>query len=97
VQFDDDTTCDNTVEDCGIQSVDCMLDKHLTRAEKEPEEEEEVAQHEATLLDALEGLETVTKYMCHFDTENNILLKCNEAENELYKLRAEEEEENYSY
>jgi hypothetical protein len=89
VKFDDYTTCDSALEDCGIQNVDDrMLDKHLTRPEKEPEEEEEVAEHKATFLDALEGLESVRKYMCQFDTENNILVKCNEVENELYTLGA---------
>jgi hypothetical protein len=35
--------------------------------------------------------------MCQFDTENNILVMCNGVENELYKVRVYEEEENYSY
>jgi hypothetical protein len=30
-----------------------MLDQHLTRPEEEPEEEDEVAGHKATFLDAL--------------------------------------------
>jgi hypothetical protein len=30
-----------------------VLDQHLTRPEEEPEEEEQVAEHKATFLDAL--------------------------------------------
>jgi hypothetical protein len=37
-----------------------------------PEEKEEVAEHKATFLDALKGPKTARKYMCPFDTENNI-------------------------
>jgi hypothetical protein len=37
----------------GIKSVGQLLDQHLIR----PEEEEEVAEHKATFLDALKGLE----------------------------------------
>jgi hypothetical protein len=40
--------------------------------------------------DALEGLEAAGNYMCQFDTENNIIVMCNEIENELYRLRAQE-------
>jgi hypothetical protein len=55
-----------------------------------PEEEEEVAEHKTTFLDAMKGLEEARKYMCQFDTENNIIVMCNEVENELYRLRAQE-------
>jgi hypothetical protein len=55
-QFQDYTTC---VEVCGIQSVDQVLDQHLTR----PEVEEEVAEYKATFLDALKGLQAARQYM----------------------------------
>jgi hypothetical protein len=55
-----------------------VLDQHATRPEEEPKEEEEVAEHKATFLDALEA---ARKYMCQFDTEDNITVMCNEAEN----------------
>jgi hypothetical protein len=57
VQCEDYTTCDSALEVCGIQSVDPVLDQHLTRPE------EEVAEHKATFLDALKGLEAARKYM----------------------------------
>jgi hypothetical protein len=49
VQFELYKTCDSTLEVCGTQSVDQVLDQQLTR----PEEEEEVAEHKATFLDVL--------------------------------------------
>jgi hypothetical protein len=49
VQFEDYKTCDSTLEVSGTQSVDQVLAQQLTR----PEEEDEVAEHKATFLDAL--------------------------------------------
>jgi hypothetical protein len=51
-----------------------VVDPHLARPEEEPEEEEEVAEHRATFLDALKGLETARKHMCPFNTKNNITI-----------------------
>jgi hypothetical protein len=76
VQFDDYTTCDSALEVCGIQTVNQVLDEHLTRPE------EEAGEYKATFLD---GLEANRMDMCQFDTEINIILMCNEVENELYK------------
>jgi hypothetical protein len=59
-----------------------MLDQHLTRPE-EPEEEEEVAEHEATFLDAMKELEATRKYMCQCDTENSAIVMCSNVGNEL--------------
>jgi hypothetical protein len=52
VLFEDCTTCDSALEVCGIQSIDKVLNQHLTR----PEEEEEIAEHKATFLAPLKGL-----------------------------------------
>jgi hypothetical protein len=60
VQFEDYTTCDSALEVCDVQSVDQMLDQHLTRPEEEPEEEEEVGDLKSTFLGTLKGLETAT-------------------------------------
>jgi hypothetical protein len=49
----------------------------LTRAAEEPEEEEEVAEHKATFLDALKGLRATRKYIHQFYTQNNITVMCN--------------------
>jgi hypothetical protein len=51
---------------------------------------EEVAEHKVAFLDAWKGLEAARKYMCQFDTKNNIIVMCNEVENELHRLRAQE-------
>jgi hypothetical protein len=57
-----------------------------------PEEEEEVAEHKAALLDAQKGLEAARKYMCQFERRTILLCAmCSEVENELYRLRAQEE------
>jgi hypothetical protein len=76
VQFEDYPTCDSALEVCGFQTVNQVLDQHLTR----PEEEEEEEDHKATFLDVLKGLEAARKYLCQFDTENNIILMCNKVE-----------------
>jgi hypothetical protein len=60
-------------------------------ATPEKEEEEEVAELKAIFLDATQGLEADRRYMCQFDTEKNITVMCNEAENELCRLTAQEE------
>jgi hypothetical protein len=85
MQFEDYTTHDSALEVCRIQRIDHVLDQHLSR----PEEAEEVAEHKVTFLDAQKELEAARNYMCHFDTENNISVMCNEVENELYRLRAQ--------
>jgi hypothetical protein len=76
---------------CGVQSVEHVLDKHLTRPEEGPEEEEEVAEHKATFLDTMKGLEATRKYIHQFDIKNNITVSCNKVKNELYRLRAQRE------
>jgi hypothetical protein len=76
--------CDSALGVCEVQSVDQVLDQKLTRPEKELKEE--VAE-EKTLLDSIKELEAARKYMCLFDTKNNIILMCNKVENELYRLR----------
>jgi hypothetical protein len=65
----------------------------LTRPEEEPEEEEQVAEHKATFLDALKWLEAARKYMCQFGTKNNVIVTCSKDGNELYTLRAQEGKE----
>jgi hypothetical protein len=75
VQFENYTTCgDSALEVCGIQSVEQVLEQHLTR----PEEEEEVAKYKAVFLEALKGLEASRKYMCQFGTKNNIVIIYND-------------------
>jgi hypothetical protein len=58
VQFEDYTTCDSAVEVCGFQTVNQVLDHHLTRAE-----EDEVAERKAAFFDTLKGLEAARKYV----------------------------------
>jgi hypothetical protein len=70
VQFEKYKTCgDSTFVLSELQSIDQVLEQHLTRSE----EEEEVAEHKAIFLDALKRLETSRKYMCQFDSKNNIV------------------------
>jgi hypothetical protein len=46
-----------------------VVDPHANRPE-EPEEAKEAAEHKATFLHVLKGLEAARKYMCPLDTEN---------------------------
>jgi hypothetical protein len=82
VRSEDHPTWDSALKVCGAQGVDQVIDRHLTRPE-EPEEEEDVAEHETKFLDALKGLEAARKYICQFNTENNITVICNKVQNEL--------------
>jgi hypothetical protein len=52
---------------------------------------DEVAEHKATFLDTLKGLEAARMYICQFDTKNNSTVMCNKVEYELYRLRADGE------
>jgi hypothetical protein len=81
VQYEKYATCDSSLEVCGIQRATQMLHQHLTMTE----EEQEVAEHKATFLDALKGLDAARKYMCQFETKNNITVMCNIVENELHR------------
>jgi hypothetical protein len=81
VQSKDCRACDSAFEVCGIRSVDQVLDQHLIKAEKEPEEEEEVAEHKGTFMGALKGLEGARKYIHQFDTKNTITVMCTKVEN----------------
>ena len=67
-----------------------VLDKQLTRPEEEMQEEEEgeeeeVAEDKVTFLDAGKGLEVARKYMCRFDTVDNIIIRWNKLQNELHR------------
>jgi hypothetical protein len=66
-----------------MQNVNQVLDQQLTRLEEKLEEDKDVAEHKATFLVVLKGLEADRKYICQFDTENNITVMWKEAENEL--------------
>jgi hypothetical protein len=52
---------------------------------------EEVAEHKATFLDVLKGLEAVRKYMCQFVTDNNNTIMCKKVENDLCGLKLKKE------
>lgn len=58
VQSDDYPTRDSAPEVCGVWRVNQVFDQHTIR----PKEEEEDAEHKATLLDALTGLKTARNY-----------------------------------
>jgi hypothetical protein len=90
VQSEDCSTCASALKVCGVQSDDQVLEQHLIKPE-EPEEESEVAEHKATFLDTLKGLEAARKYVCQFDTTNNSTVMCNKVENELSRIRAQGE------
>jgi hypothetical protein len=79
MQFKDYTTCDSALEVCGIQSIDQVLDQYFTR----PEEEDKVAEHKATFLDALKP---ARKHICQSDTENSIIVMCNKIENVRFEV-----------
>jgi hypothetical protein len=86
VQSEGYSSRDCSLKGCGVFSVNHVVDQHLTRPEKESEAEEDVAEHKATSLDALKGLEAARKYICQFVTKKIITVMCNEVENELYRL-----------
>jgi hypothetical protein len=77
-------------------SLKCQTGVRSTfdKARNVPEEEEEVAEHKATFLDALKGLEAARKYICQFDTEKYNIVMWNKVENELCGLRAQVEKKN---
>jgi hypothetical protein len=77
VQIEVYTTCDDALEVYGIQGVDQVLDKYLTRPEGGG-----VAEHKATFFNALKA---ARKYMCQIDNNNNTVVMFNEVENELYR------------
>jgi hypothetical protein len=58
-----------------------VLDQQLIRPEQPEEEEEENAEDRVTFLDTLNSVEEATKYTCHFDIEDNIIIMCNKTEN----------------
>jgi hypothetical protein len=80
---------DSAIKVYGLQSVNQVLDQHLTKPEEETDEEEEVAEYKVTFLDAPKGLEAVTKNICQFDTNSSINVMCNEVDNDLYRLRTQ--------
>jgi hypothetical protein len=41
-------------------------------------------------LDALKGLQAARMHICQFDNKNNITVICNKVQNELNRLRDEE-------
>jgi hypothetical protein len=55
----------------------------LTRPVEELEEEE-VAEHKPTFLNAFKRLEAAIKCLCQFDTENSVIVMHSKVENELY-------------
>ena len=66
---------------CGVHTAEQVLDQQLIRPEQPEEEEEENAEDRVTFLDTLNSVEEATKYTCHFDIEDNIIIMCNKTEN----------------
>jgi UV DNA damage repair endonuclease len=55
VQSEDYLICDSVLEVCGVWCIDLVLYQHLTRSEEAAaEEEEEVAEHKAYILECSE-------------------------------------------
>jgi hypothetical protein len=69
VQSEGNPTYDIALKVCGVNIVDQVLDQHLAR----PKEEEEVAKHKPTLLDALKGLEAARNYMASLVSRTMLL------------------------
>jgi hypothetical protein len=88
VNFDDYVRCDSPVTVCEVQTVEQIISEQLHYQEEELEEEDEVEEEKIAFIDALKGLDTVKKYICKFDNENNVVEACNKVEHEMYRLRA---------
>jgi hypothetical protein len=72
-----------SVSVCEKQSVDQVMEDHLTCEDEEKQEEEEkeevgelLIENTVSLFDALQGLKEAIRYIHQFDVEVNILVMC---------------------
>ena len=79
-----------SVSVCEKQSVDQVMQDHLTCEDEEKQEEgvqEELIENARSLSDALQGIKEAIRYIQQFDLEDDTLMMCNKLENKLYTLK----------
>jgi hypothetical protein len=66
-----------------------MMDEKFASVVSEEEDEDDVGKSEppATFLSALEGIDTVRKYLMKFDANDNTIAALSSIENEVYRVQ----------
>ena len=92
LEFEEYVSCDANVSVCEKQSVDQVMQDHLTCEDEEQEEEvkEELIENTASLFDSLQGLKAALRYIQQSDVEDDILVMCSKLKNKLYTLKHQE-------
>jgi hypothetical protein len=92
ISFQEYVSCDDNVVRCEVQTLEQMMDEEFTSGvsvEAEGEEEDDVAKCEpqAAFLSALEGIDTVRKYLMKFDVHDNTMAALSSIQNEVYRVQ----------
>jgi hypothetical protein len=87
--FQEYVFCDDNVVRCEVQTLEQMMDEKFTSGLYEEEEEDDGGKSEppATFLSALEGIDTVRKYLMKFDADDNTMAALSNIENEVYRVQ----------
>jgi hypothetical protein len=70
-----------------VQTLEKMMDEKFTSGVSEEEDDCGKSEPSATLLSALEGIDTVRKYLMKFDVEDSMMAALSSIENELYRVQ----------
>jgi hypothetical protein len=90
VSFQEYVSCDDNVVMCEVQTLEQMMDEKFTSGVSEEEEEDDDGgkiEPPATFLSALEGIDTVRKYLMKFDVDDNTMAALISIENAVYRIQ----------
>jgi hypothetical protein len=89
ISFQEYVSCDDNVVRCEVQTLEQVMDEKFTSGVSEEEEEVDGGKSEppATFLSALEGIDTVRKYLMKFDVNDNMMAALSSIENEVFRVQ----------
>jgi hypothetical protein len=87
VSFQEYVSCDDNVVRCEVQTLEQMIDEKLTCGVSKEEDDGGKGEPPATFLCALEGIDTVRKYLMKFDVDDNTMASLSSIENEVYRFQ----------
>jgi hypothetical protein len=85
VSFQEYVSCDDNVVKCEVQTLEQMMDEKFTSGVSEEEEEEDDGGKSEP--PALDGIDTVRKYLMKFDVDDNTMAALSSIENEVYRVQ----------
>jgi hypothetical protein len=88
VSFQEYVSCDDNVVRCEVQTLEQMMDEKFTSGVSEEDDDDGgKSEPPASFLSALEGTDTVRKYLMKFDVDDNTMAALSSIKNKVYRVQ----------